>query len=326
MPKISVIIVNYNTAALTIEAANSVLALCAPHHDLDIHIVENASGQDDAARLLEMARTPAWAERVIIYPETTNHGFGRGNNVALNALAARETPPEFVFLLNPDAMMKNDAIGAMRAFMDRHPKAAIAGARAYKPGEDTPESAAFRFHSVFSVFSSALAIGPWTRLFAHRKVVLDADIDTQKVDWVSGAAVFARFEVLREIGFFDPEYFLYFEEVDLMRAATKAGWECWHVAEAEIIHIQGAVTGVKSSYRGKPRRPAYWYQSWSYYFLKNHGRGYALACAAAWVAGAVLNRIVSIIWRKGYSTPQRFFHDFWAMAIRPLLGLSARPY
>ena len=72
----------------------------------------------------------------------------------------------------------------------------------------------------------------------------------------AGAAVMVRYKVLAETGFFDPAYFLYFEEVDLMRQAARRGWQTWHVADADGIHMEGAATGVKSGEPARKRPPA----------------------------------------------------------------------
>ena len=72
-------------------------------------------------------RTGSGAPRVTLYPERVNHGFGRGNNLVLHALAARPTPPDKVFLLNPDAQLDNEAIAILADVLDQTPGTAICG-------------------------------------------------------------------------------------------------------------------------------------------------------------------------------------------------------
>ena len=98
-----------------------------------------------------------------------------------------------------------------------------------------------------------------------------------------------RFAPLREVGGFDPEYFLYYEEVDLMHRLTLRGHQVWHVAEAAVVHVEGAATEVRSG--EATRRPAYWYESWRLYFLKTHGVRAARRIALAKLAGGVLHRV-----------------------------------
>lgn len=321
MADIAVIIVNYDAGALAIAAVESVLAHDHPGHVVRIHVVDNSSPSGDGAMLAEAARMRGWGERVVLRAESVNHGFGRGNNLVLEALAAGDAPPDYAFLLNPDAQLENETIAILADFLDAHPKVAVAGARARNPGGETPVTAAFRFPNIRDVAASAVSFGPVARLLARHRVPLGPDVATGRVDWVSGAAAMARFDVWRDLGFFDPEYFLYYEEVDLMLRTARAGWECWHVAEARIVHVEGASTDVKSAEVGQKRRPAYWYHSWQYYFRKNHGRGYALAAALTWTGGVAANRVLSRLRARPPASPRRFFRDFWAAGWRPLLGL-----
>jgi len=142
---------------------------------------------------------------------------------------------------------------------------------------------------------------------------------------VAGAAVMFRLEALRQAQMFDPEYFLYYEEVDLMRQLARKGWPTWYVAEALVIHAEGAATGVKSGRPERRRLPPYWYHSWQYYMRKNHGRAVAVLACMAWALGAVLNHGLSLLRGKEPAAPLRLFGDLWTFAMRPLLGLKASP-
>ncbi|WP_342076742.1 glycosyltransferase family 2 protein [Yoonia sp. SS1-5] len=318
--RVSVIVVNYGTAALTRAAVESVLSRDHGEISVDIHVVDNASPQGDAAQLADLQ-----SDRVTIYPEKENHGFGRGNNLVLDKLAAQVSKPDFVFLLNPDARLRNNALERMATFLQKQPKVAAVGARITKPGIGA-RVAAFRFPNLVNEFSGAISFGPVDRLLRNKSVTIPADSATQAVDWVAGAAVMIRFDVLQAVGGFDPAFFLYYEEVDLMRRIKDAGHEIWFLAEAEVEHEEGAATKVSSSAPERRRKPSYWYWSWQYYFRKTHGRAYALATAGLMVAGAMCNHIIARIRGRQPSAPLRFFGDFWAMAIRPLLGLKARGY
>lgn len=330
---VCVIIVNYGTADLALEAAASVLGKAAARVR-DIHIVDNDSphpssspspGADDTTDAEVIARAIAargWGARVKLHAESTNHGFGRGNNLVIAGLAAKASPPDKVFLLNPDARLDNAVVTILATFLDDHPKAGAVGARIEKPGHG-PVTAAFRFPGLISTFSDAVAFGPLSRLCARWQVPLAPDLPTSRVDWVSGAAVMFRMAALRDADMFDPEFFLYYEEVDLMRQLARKGWETWHVAEARVIHAEGAATGVHNGQSGRRRLPAYWYHSWQYYMRKNHGRPVALVACLAWAGGALLNNALSRLRGKGPAAPLRLFSDLWAHAVRPLLGLKA---
>jgi GT2 family glycosyltransferase len=326
MAEIAVIIVNYGTAELALAAAESVVERNHDGHSVEVHLVDNASPGGDAAIIAAAIAERGLAARIVFHPEAENRGFGCGNNVVLTALAAREKPPEYVFLLNPDARLENEAISILADFLDTHPKAGAAGAGVRKPETEGLVSTAFRFPGLASTFEHAANLGPISRLLRNHVVALPPEDRTQQVDWVMGAAVMARFSVWRDLGFFDREFFLYYEEVDLMLRAARAGWDCWYVPEARVIHAEGAATGVKSGVTNarRKRRPAYWYRSWRHYFRKNHGRIYALIAGLLWGAGATLNIAVSTLRGRKGSVPERFYRDLWGIVLLPLLGMAER--
>lgn len=317
--EISVIVVNYGTADLAVEAVESILTLSHGGRTVDVHLVDNASPGEDAARLAEVHTKRDWGDRVTLYLETTNHGFGRGNNLVLRALANRLSPPEKVFLLNPDAKLKNEALKALADFLDSHPRVGLAGAQISRPGQG-PVTAAFRFPSLASEIDSTVCFGPISRILRHRTVALPPEIPTSRVDWVSGAAVMFRFRALAEIGFFDPDYFLYYEEVDLMRRFSRAGWETWHVAEARAIHIEGAATQIRNQAGVRLRRPRYWYESRRLYFVKNHGQAYALLIAGLVTLAGIANHGIAALRGRPSGLPLNFLLDYQRFVLQPLLG------
>lgn len=312
---IPMVIVNYGTADLVAKGVESLLGR-ESSVAVEIHIVENNS-PDPHERPKLQALAESWPGLITLYFEAENHGFGRGNNVALKALAERTTPPEFVFLLNPDALLQTDVVGQLAAFLDAHPKAAIAGARIEGPEGEQTIASAFRFPGLLSEFIGAARIGPLSRLLAGRRIDLPTDVGTREVDWVSGAAFMARLDALKDVGFFDPAYFLYFEEIDMMHTLKRRGWQVWHVAEARVRHIEGAATGIRQRDPFR-RQPQYWFESWRYYFAKNNGIWNARFCAIARFSGSVLDVLVSRLRGRDPAMPYRFSRDFFQQAVLPL--------
>jgi GT2 family glycosyltransferase len=322
--QVAVIVVNYNTAALTIAAISSVVKWSSDGRVSRVYIVDNASPGDDVDVLTAAISAKGWNGLVELRKSPQNVGFGAGNNLVMADLASGGRHPEYVFLLNPDAELENDAIGILGDFLDTHEAAAAAGAGIVCV-DGTPASAAFRFPGVISSFSSALSFGPVARALRQWEVPLPPSIPTRRVDWVSGAAVMLRLSNVERAGFFDPAYFLYFEEVDLMRQLARQGGEVWHVAEARVVHLEGAATGVRN--RPRPSRlPEYWYRSWRHYHVKNHGCPRALMAGMAWYLGAGVNKLISLFRGKEPRAPDRFFGDFWRIVMRPLLGLRTHPH
>ncbi|WP_162136614.1 glycosyltransferase [Oceaniovalibus guishaninsula] len=320
MQRIAAIVVNYGTADLTIAAVQSVLARHHGGRDVAVHVVDNASPGGDAAALAAAHEAHGWGARVTLWPQTVNHGFGRANNLVSQALAAGDAPPDAVFLLNPDARLENEAIDILAASLEADPRLGFAGAGVLSP-EGVPVTAAFRFPSALGEFAQALGFGPVARACRSRLVPLPPDHPEGRVDWVTGAAVLIRMQALREIGHFDPAFFLYYEEVDLMRQGARLGWTARHVPRARIVHVEGAATGSGRPVRA--RRPAYRYRSWRHYYTKNHGRGGAILAGLALMAGMAGNHVLSRLARRDPPRIERFFGDFWAHAMGPALGLRA---
>ena len=138
------------------------------------------------------------------------------------------------------------------------------------------------------------------------------------VDWLAGASMMVRAEVLDAVGLFDEGFFLYFEETDLCRRAARAGWETHFVRDSRVTHVGSASTGMS----GWARVPGYWFDSRWRYFVKHHGTAAALAATGAQVAGGLVHRV-----RRGLSgrrafDPPRYLRDLVA---HDLAALAAPP-
>ncbi len=315
-PSIAIIIVNYGTAALALDAAHSVLGQTLPDRALHIHIVDNASPGNDAQILAHEIIARGWQDRVTLWPEAVNHGFGRGNNIVLSALSRLPAPPAYVFLLNPDAALEDGALARLAALLDTRPDVVAVGAGISKP-DGQPVTAAFRFPSLLGEFETAACFGPISRLLRNHRIPLPPDHPEGPVDWVAGAAVLFRLDALRDVDFFDPAFFLYFEEVDLMRRLQAKGGVIWYLPTARARHIEGAATGVASGLQR--RKPSYWFHSWQLYHRRAAGIPIALLVALAHMSGTSLHILRSRLRRKIPALPECYLRDFVSGALIPLL-------
>jgi GT2 family glycosyltransferase len=315
--EIAVVIVNYGTADLTIAAVDSVRARSHGGRKIELHVVDNASPGNDADRLADAHATRNWGPSVTLWREKTNHGFGRGNNLVFRALAARRTPPRFVFLLNPDAKLENEAIDILADALEADEGAGAAGAGISFP-DGSPAVACFRFPTLVRELVTTINFGPLERLLPDGRTSLPPEWHGP-VDWVAGASVMMRFDRLAEVGFFDPDFFLYYEEVELMRRLAQAGYRTLYVPEARIVHIAGAATDVASHDKRSRPRPAFVYDSWRLYYLKSHGRAYALTLALLKFPAAWISMALSRLRGDPSILPARFSRDHWRHVVHPLL-------
>ena len=319
MTSIAVIVVNYNTAKLATDAVESVLAMDHGGRLISIHLVDNASPDGDAAQLMQTHADRGWGDAgVQFWPEQENHGFGRGNNLVLEYLVAANKPPDFVFLLNPDAVLENNAIDILVQTLEANPNAAAVGAGIVSQ-DGIPDVCCFRFPTLGREIVSSINFGPLDRLFPKARQPLSPNHPAGPVDWVAGASVLFRFDTLQKVGFFDPDFFLYFEEVELMQRLNRAGHPTLYNPKARVRHIAGASTGVASHDTQPKRRPAFLYDSWRMYFTKSGGRFYALITALAKLPAAALGLILARLRGRNSHLPLRFFHDHWVYVIRPLI-------
>ncbi len=90
--------------------------------------------------------------------------------------------------------------------------------------------------------------------------------DLYPVDWVSGAAMVVRKSVFTQIGGFDENFFMYFEDIDLCWRAKQRGWQVAVYPKISLIHFVGQSAG------GFKQRKKYYYQSQDYFFKKHYGQ------------------------------------------------------
>ncbi|HEY8942890.1 MAG TPA: glycosyltransferase family 2 protein, partial [Polyangiaceae bacterium] len=144
------------------------------------------------------------------------------------------------------------------------------------------------------------------RLLARWVAAGELPTSTAPVDWVPGTSMMIRRTTFDRIGFFDEQFFLYFEEIDYCYRAKQAGIEVYYVHDAPVTHLGSVSTGLEDAAK---RYPRYWYESRHRYFLKHHGLGYAALCDAAWLAGTAIRRLKHRV-KPGKPERPRALEDF----------------
>jgi N-acetylglucosaminyl-diphospho-decaprenol L-rhamnosyltransferase len=304
-----VVIVNYRTADLAVAALRSLEPEVRAHAGTHVVVVDNASGDGSYERIDATIRERGWSDWVRAIASSSNGGFAAGNNIAINAAHAAGECPEFVWLINPDAQVRPGALDALLKFMQQHPRAGIAGG-SMEDESGHPWPYAFRFPSLWSEIDDGLRLGVVSRLLDQSIVLQRMGDEPQRVDWICGANFMIRGSLIEQIGRLDDGYFLYFEETDYSRQAARAGWECWYVPSARVMHIAGQSTGVTSASHTPRRRPQYWFDSRRRYFLKNHGRLYAMLADLLWLSGFALWRVRRRVQRRPDHDPPGMWRDF----------------
>lgn len=320
-PKILTVLLNYKTAEMTLKAAEAALRELEPLQG-ELVIVDNDSQDGSFEALTEAAEAKGWLKggRTRVVQSGHNGGFGAGNNVGFRAGLSDGTAPDYLYVLNSDAFPDPGSIKALLDYLEANPKTGFAGSYIY--GEDgEAHRTTFRYPSVLSELEGAAQFGPISRLLKNHIISLPVPEQTCDVDWLAGASLMMRQKVLDEIGHFDETFFLYFEETDLCRRATQAGWRIAYVRASSVMHIGSVSTGMKKW----ERIPGYWLDSRLHYFTKNHGGFAAFGATLAQIAGGSIAGLRRLIQKRQATTPKAFLRDLVAHDMAALfrkLGLS----
>ena len=155
-----------------------------------------------------------------------------------------ETGAPFVVMANPDTRAEAGAVAALRAFMEERPRCGIAGPQMRYP-DGTWQPSRRRFPTVIGTLVRRT---PLRLLFPPRRrqrsyYLLDEQpTEPVESDWMLGAFLMLRRDMLDELGGFDEGFRLYGEDIDLCYRAAKAGWERWYVPAAVVRHRHAAVS------------------------------------------------------------------------------------
>jgi GT2 family glycosyltransferase len=264
---LSIVIINWNVRDLLRRCLESIFASRLP--GLEVIVVDNASSDGS----LEMLRTEF--SHVTLIANSENRGFPAGNNQGLAAARGR-----FVMALNPDTEIVGDALRRVVVYLEAHPEVGALGPQLLNP-DGSVQSSRRRFPTfVTALFESTWLQGIAPRGVLRRYTMDDVPDDTvHEVDWVTGACIGVRREVLETVGVFDEDFFMYSEELDWCRRIQAAGWKIVYLPEAKVIHHAG-----KSSEQAVAARHIHFQASKVRYFRKYHGRLAAGALRAALLA------------------------------------------
>ena len=300
------VIVNYRSSETAIETITTLYQEFSQIEYAHIIIIDNDSNDGSFEKINNLIQTNNWQPTVKIIATGRNGGFGAGNNVGIRAALAIDSPPEFFYLINPDAIPEKGSIQKLIDHLEKNPKTGIASGSIKRPN-GKQQISTFTFPNIIDECLKGFSIGFLRRIF-NKYLVADKIIHkTCEVDWVSGACFMIRASVFKDIGCFDERFFLYFEEIDLCHRAKNAGWRIQHVADCGVIHICGVATGIQDM---EKRTPKYLFHSRKYYFKKHHGILYLWGANILFIAGSLLNLIKIKLQRKKHLTRPYFLRDF----------------
>lgn len=233
MLDVSIIVVTWNSLAHLQRCLQSLRASC-PRVSYEVIVVDNASSDGTVVFLKEQHRD------VVLVANETNRGFAAANNQALAVARGR-----YILLLNPDTIVHDDAVDALVKFMETHSDAAAAGP-ALRNEDGTPQHTGVRFPNNLNILFESFFLDrlfPRSKLFGrHKQLYADGTLP-RRVDYVQGACMIVRADVVREIGGLDEQFFLYFEEVDWCKRMEQGGCTVYYCPSAVVTHLANVELG-----------------------------------------------------------------------------------
>ena len=229
-PLISFVIVTYNSAD-TIEACLASIERYTTG-SFEAVVVDNSPDEETAVivkRFLESHDGVAFR----LDKTNDNLGFAKGCN-----RGAKETTGHYIFFLNPDTELLNDAVGEMLACIKEHPLAVAVGPAIF--GSDGTVTTTCRYLPTASrIMLDATGIDRWAGAyrmthFSHR--------EPRRVEQIMGAAMLIPRDTYWQADGMDERFFIYYEEVDLCKRLMEAGGEVWFWPAARVQHIAGVST------------------------------------------------------------------------------------
>lgn len=222
MVNVSIIIVTYNTLRMTSECIDSIYEKTT-NVSFEVILVDNASTDGSKEYF-------ANDDRVNYIYSDENLGFGRANN-----LGYTHSQGKYIFLLNSDTLLLNNAIYEFYQYMETVPEnVGCIGCFLDGQGESSDEFPSYRI-----LINRALSFTFYElyRKFSKKLRIYYRDTD---VGYVTGADLFIRRNVVEECGLFDPEFFMYYEETEMQHRFASKGYIRRIILTPKIIHLVGA--------------------------------------------------------------------------------------
>lgn len=236
-PKLSIIVISYNTKEMTLACIASVYEQ-TQSTEFELIVYDNDS-KDDSAESIERQ-----FPNVKLIAAKDNIGFAMGNNEAI-----KQATGDYILLLNPDTIVLDTAIDKLLDFAKKHDSAEIWGGRTLFGDKTLNANSCFRKMSIWNQFCRAFGLAVIFRSsgFFNSEEYGGWKRDTvRQVDIVCGCFFLIKRHMWNALGGFDKRFFMYAEEADLCLRACKLGAKPMITPDATIIHYGGGSEKIRS--------------------------------------------------------------------------------
>jgi GT2 family glycosyltransferase len=279
---LSVVIVNYNTR----DPLRACLTSLRPELagvDAEIVVVDNASTDGSVAMLSQ-----EFAE-VTVLVNATNAGFGRANNRALRQARGRD-----VLLLNPDTLVHPGAVRTLIDALHALPEAVAVGPRVLRPDGRLDLACRRSFPSPGVAAARLLGLSrlfPRSRRLARYNLTFQDPDRAGEIDAGTAAAMCFSLEPLAAVGFFDEDFFMYGEDLDLCYRLKQRGGHIYYVPSATVVHLKGMASGRQATAMLREFHRSMWL-----FYKKHYVHGWRRALAPVVWSGIQLRHGMVLGW------------------------------
>jgi len=221
-PKVSIIILNWNGLADTIECLGSLKKITYPNYE--VIVVDNGSQGNDAQVLKER-----FGDHIHLIQNDKNYGFAGGVNIGMK-YAMDGSSPDYFLLLNNDTVVAPDFLNQLVKLAESDPNIGITGAKIYYCS----------FPNHIQTVGNRVHMMRGTTSMIGNKAVDSVEYDRQREVDYFGPCLLIKNKVVQKIGLFDESYFCYWEDADYCIRAQRAGYKIAYVFEAKVWHKQSA--------------------------------------------------------------------------------------
>lgn len=230
--RVTAVVVSYNVRDLLRACLNS-LEAARETGELDEIIVVDSSSSDGSDRVIR-DEFPRVALHVV-----PNRGFGAGVNAGLAVSSG-----DAVLILNPDTVVCPGAVSALSAALYSSPGTGMVGPQLRYP-DGSRQLSRRRFPTPWTPVFESTILEEWlpgNRWVRDYRMLDDLGQRATAVDWLVGAALMVRREVVEQAGGFDESFWLYAEELEWCYRIRRHGWEIRYFPDATVIHHEGSST------------------------------------------------------------------------------------
>lgn len=222
---VSIVIVNYRSRSKTVSCLRSIFSSDLNGITYETIVVDNSEIDDIGTDLCQEFPD------VRFLRSRKNAGMGAGNNFGF-----RKATGNFFLVLNPDTLVRPDAIRILYQHLRDRDDIGIAGPKLLNP-DGSIQYSCFRFPKAYTPILRRTFLGRFATRHLAQYLMADFDHATeQNVDWMLGSCLMIRASFFRSVGGFDERFFMYFEDTDLCRRAWRNGYRVVYLPHASVIH------------------------------------------------------------------------------------------